>query len=107
MKIAIPAKADNLDDPVDERLGRCRFFCVVDRESENMVFRENGMRDHAGSAGLQVPVLLAKLGVNKLYAVEVGPKAKDILQKLEIRTQIIKPGQTVRQVLETIKNHDL
>jgi len=104
MKIAIPASIDKAEALVDDRFGRCSFFCFYSQEMKQIEFKENSLKNGAGGVGPQVSEFLANNGVNKVYAVEFGPKAKDVLDKLKIETQVIKKGQTVREVIEML-NH--
>ncbi len=104
MKIAIPASSDKSDSLVDDRFGRCPFFCFYNLETRQIEFKENSLKNGSGGVGPQVVEFLAENGINKVYAVEFGPKAKDVLDKLKIETQIIKNGQTIHQVIEML-NH--
>jgi predicted Fe-Mo cluster-binding NifX family protein len=104
MKIAIPASTDKADALIDNRFGRCPFFCFYNQETEQIDFVENNLRNGAGGVGPQVSEFLANNGVNKVCAVEIGPKAKDVLDKLKIEALIIQNGQTVREVIAML-NH--
>jgi len=104
MKIAIPASSDKSEVFVDERFGRCPFFCFYDNETKKIEFKENNLKNGSGGVGPQVVEFLANSGVNKVYAVEFGPKAKDVLDTLKIETQVIKSGQTVSEIIELL-NH--
>jgi len=104
MKIAIPASIDKAEALVDERFGRCSFFCFYSQETKQIEFKENSLKNGARGVGSQVSEFLTNNGVNKVYAVEFGPKAKDVFDKLKIETQIIKSRQTVREVIEMFNN---
>jgi predicted Fe-Mo cluster-binding NifX family protein len=104
MKIAIPASSDKLEALIDERFGRCPFFCFYNNETKKIEFKENSLKTGSGGVGPQVVEFLANSGVNEVYAVEFGPKAKDVLDKLKIGTQIIKSGQSVREIIDTFNN---
>ncbi len=102
--IAIPASENSIDAKIDERFGRCSFFCFYHTESKETEFKENSLRNGSGGVGPQVVQFLASSGVNKIYAVEIGPKAKDLLDKLKVETQIIESGQTIREIIEKFNN---
>ncbi len=104
MIVAIPASENSIDAIIDERFGRCPFFCFYNLETKQIDFKENSLKNGAGGVGPQVSEFLANNGINKIYAVEFGPKAKDMLNKLKIETQIIKSGQTVRKIIEMFNN---
>ena len=104
MTIAIPASNKSIDSSVDDRFGRCPFFCLYNQETRQIEFKENSLRNGSGGVGPQVVEFLANSGVNKIYAVEFGPKAKDMLDKLKIETQVVEIKQTVSEIIELF-NH--
>jgi predicted Fe-Mo cluster-binding NifX family protein len=104
MKVAVPVSDENMDSLVDERFGRCPFFCFYNLETKQTEFKENSLKNGSGGVGPQVAEFLANNGVNKVYAMEFGPKARDVLEKLKIETQIIKNKQTVREIIKMF-NH--
>ncbi|MFO7657228.1 MAG: NifB/NifX family molybdenum-iron cluster-binding protein [Bacteroidales bacterium] len=104
MKIAIPASTDKTDGMLDDRFGRCPYFCFYNTETGLIDFKENNHQNGAGGVGPQVSEFLAANGVNRVYAVEVGPKAKGVLDKLNILVQTISHGQTIKQIIDSI-NH--
>lgn len=102
MTIAIPVSENSIDAFVDMRFGRCSFFCFYDTVTKRTEFKQNMLKNDAGGVGLKVSEFLANNGVNKVYALEFGPKAKDMLDKLKIETQIIENGQKVREIIELV-----
>ncbi|MBN2610663.1 MAG: NifB/NifX family molybdenum-iron cluster-binding protein [Bacteroidales bacterium] len=102
MRIAIPAATNKTDGMLDDRFGRCPYFCIFNTETGEIVFKENNHRNGAGGVGPQVSEFLAGNEVAKVFAVEVGPKAKSVLDKFNIQVQTIKYGQTIKQIIETI-----
>ena len=104
MTIAIPVSNENIDSAVDDRFGRCPFFCLYNLETKQIEFKENSLKNGSGGVGPQVVEFLANNGVNKVYAVEFGPKAKEMLDKLKMETQEVNSKQTVREIIELF-NH--
>ena len=104
MMIAIPASENNINAIIDERFGRCPFFCFYNAETGTIEFKKNILGNHAGGVGPQVSDFLANEGINKVYAVEFGPKAKDVLDKLKVETQIIESGHTIREIIGMFNN---
>lgn len=100
MIIAIPVSANRDDASIDERFGRCPFFCLYDTDTKNTKFLENRHRNASTGVGPQVAEFLANNGVNEVYAVEVGPKAQMILDKCNIRIRLINKRQTIKQVIK-------
>ena len=104
MRIALPASDKKIDSFVDDRFGRCPYFCFYNVEARHIEFIENTLKNGSGGVGPQVAEFLANNSVNKIYAMEFGPKAKDILDKLKIETQIIKNKQTVYELIKMFNN---
>jgi len=100
MIIAIPASANKIEALIDERFGRCPYFCFFNTDTDQIDFEENSLRNGAGGVGPQVSEFLANKGIKKVLAVDFGPKANDMLNKLNIQTQTIENGLTVQQVIE-------
>lgn len=104
MIIAIPSRTDKTDALIDDRFARCSFFCFYNTETKEMIFKENNLKNGMGGVGPQVAEFLANNQINKTYAVEYGPKAKDVLNKLKIDTQLVESGLTVKEIIELF-NH--
>ena len=104
MIVAIPASAGKTDALMDERFGRCPIFCLYDTVTKEVKFIENNRRNASTGVGPQVVEFLANNMVNEIYAVEVGPKAQMILNKLYIRIKLIDSGKTIREVINML-NH--
>ncbi len=104
MIVAIPASEKSIDALIDKRFGRCPFFCFYNTKTKKTEFKENSLKNGAGGVGPQVAEFLANSGINKVYAAEFGPKAKDVLDNLNIETQIVKNGQMIREIIETTNN---
>ena len=99
MIIAIPASADKIDSMTDERFGRCLFFCLHNTQTGSHIFKKNDMKNGSGGVGLQVAEFLANNGVDQVCAVEVGPKAEEVLKRLKIKINSIDSGQTVESII--------
>ncbi len=104
MVIAIPASSDRIDALIDERFGRCPFFCLYNTRTGNHIFKKNNMKDGSGGVGLQAAEFLANNGVDQVYAVEVGPKATGVLNRLKIKINPVESGQTVAKIINML-NH--
>jgi len=104
MIAAIPASENRIEAETGDRFARCPYFCFYNTDTGDIEFRENDMRDASEGVGPQVVEFLAKNGINEVYASEVGPKALSLLNKLNIKTTIIKPRLTVKQVINMLNN---
>ena len=75
-KIAVTSEGPSLDDQVDPRFGRAAGFVVVDLETMDTQYIDNGQSQvMAQGAGIQAAELVARAGVKCLLTGYVGPKA--------------------------------
>ena len=85
-KIAITSEGPALDDLVDPRFGRAAGFVVVDLESMETRYIDNGQTQvMAQGAGIQAAELMAGAGVSCVLTGFVGPKAFQALSAARIR----------------------
>ena len=99
MIAAIPVSQDRTDALIDERFGRCPFFCFYNTKTDSCTFKENKIRDASGGVGPQVVEFLASNGISEIYAIEVGPKAQQMLDRLKIGTNLVTSNQTISQII--------
>ncbi len=99
MIVAIPSSADNIDALIDERFGRCPFFCLYNTQTGNHIFKRNDIKDASAGVGLQAAEFIANNWVDQVCAVEVGPKAEGVLKRLNIKINSIEAGQTVESII--------
>ncbi len=94
-KIAITSEGPALDDLVDPRFGRAAGFVVVDLESMETRYIDNGQTQvMAQGAGIQAAELVARAGVSCVLTGFVGPKAFQALSAAKIR------------VVQNLERHD-
>lgn len=104
-KIAITSEGPGLDDQMDPRFGRAAGFVVVDLETMDTRYIDNGQSQvMAQGAGIQAAQLIAKAGVSCLLTGYVGPKAFQALSAAGISIGQDLEGLTVRQAVELFKN---
>lgn len=100
MKIAVASNKNDVNSLVDERFGRCTYFYIYDTETKQGEFFENELRENQQGVGTKVVEFLANKEVKKIFAVEVGQKAKDMLNKLQIDFQIIDKDNIVKNIID-------
>ncbi len=104
MKTVISAKGNTLRSEFDPRFGRAEYFCVVDHENGSSEFHKNSHKDEAGGSGLKAGEHMAELGVARVVSGHFGPKAKDLLDKLEIQMVVIEDAQqSIAEISDQIK----
>ena len=103
-RIAVTSEGPSQDDQVDPRFGRAAGFVVVDLETMDTNYIDNGQSQvMAQGAGIQAAELVARAGVNCLLTGYVGPKAFQALAAAGIKVGQNLEGLTVRQAVERFK----
>jgi predicted Fe-Mo cluster-binding NifX family protein len=104
-KIAVTSEGPSLDDQVDPRFGRAAGFVVVDLETMDHQYIDNGQSQvMAQGAGIQAAELIVQAGANCLLTGYVGPKAFPALTAANVKVGQNLEGLTVRQAVERFKN---
>nr|WP_320132708.1 NifB/NifX family molybdenum-iron cluster-binding protein [uncultured Holophaga sp.] len=85
-RIAITSEGPTLQDAVDPRFGRAGGFMVVDSETLESTYVDNGSTQTlAQGAGIQAAENISRAGAEVLLTGFVGPKAFAALQAAGIR----------------------
>jgi predicted Fe-Mo cluster-binding NifX family protein len=104
-KIAITSEGPTLDDVIDPRFGRAAGFIVVDPQTLQFQYVDNGASQaRAQGAGIQAAEVVARNGAEVLLTGFVGPKAFTALQAVGIKVAQNLENMTVRQALERFKS---
>ena len=104
-KIAVTSEGPDLDDRVDPRFGRAAGFVVVDLETMETRYIDNGQSQvMSQGAGIQAAELVARAGVECLLTGYVGPKAFQALSAAGIKIGQDLEGLTVREAVERFKS---
>jgi predicted Fe-Mo cluster-binding NifX family protein len=104
-KIAISSEGPGLDEALDSRFGRAAGFIVVDPQTLDFVYLDNGSSQAmAQGAGIQAAEIVANSGAKIVLTGYVGPKAFMALQAAGIRVGQNLANMTVREALETFIN---
>jgi len=104
MKIAIASQKQDISSNVDERFGRCNYFYIYDTETKNGEFFENPYKEGNQGVGTKIVEFLANKSVNEIFAVEVGDKAKTMLDKLNIKTNILNKNNVLEDIISSLTN---
>lgn len=100
-KIAVTCEEPSLDSRVDPRFGRAAGFLIVDPETMNFEYIDNGASQvMAQGAGIQAAENVAKAGAKILLTGYVGPKAFKGLAAAGIKIGQNLDAMTVRQAIE-------
>jgi predicted Fe-Mo cluster-binding NifX family protein len=100
-KIAVTSEGPDLDDALDPRFGRAAGFIVVDPQSLEFEYLDNGAsQTMSQGAGIQAAENVANSGVKAVLTGYVGPKAFKALSAVGIRVGQNLENMTVRQAVE-------
>ena len=75
MKICVTSIKDTIDSEVDPRFGRCKYFLIIDMDSNNVKTISNESIMSAGGAGIQAAQMVAKTGASIVITGNIGPNA--------------------------------
>ncbi|MBU4053909.1 MAG: DUF134 domain-containing protein [Proteobacteria bacterium] len=99
-KIAVTSDGPTLDDLVDPRFGRAAGFIVVDPETLEFSYVENGAAQaRSRGAGIQAAETLANTGAGAVLTGYVGPKAFAALSAAGIKIAQNLENMTVREAV--------
>ena len=103
MKIAITTTGDNVEAPVDPRLGRARAFIIYDTDSGEWSVLDNIQNVNAmQGAGIQSATTLVNAGVDAVLTGNSGPRAFATLGAAKIKVYTGAAG-TVQQAIDKFK----
>jgi predicted Fe-Mo cluster-binding NifX family protein len=100
-KVAVTSDGPTLQDKVDPRFGRAGGFVVVDTETMDATYVDNGQSQTlAHGAGIQAAQNVANAGATVVLTGFVGPKAFQALQAAGIAVAQDLSGMTVEQAVQ-------
>jgi len=107
-RIAITSEGPSLDDQMDPRFGRAAGFVVVDLETMETRYIDNGKTQvMAQGAGIQAAELIAGAEVDCVLTGYVGPKAFRALSAVKIGVVQNLENITVRKAIELFQSGTL
>ena len=103
-KIAVTSEGPTLDDALDPRFGRAAGFIIVDPQTLQFQYVDNGAgQARAQGAGIQAAEAIVRNGAEVLLTGYVGPKAFAALQAAGVKVAQNLDNMTVRQALERFR----
>ncbi|HQN18772.1 MAG TPA: NifB/NifX family molybdenum-iron cluster-binding protein [Syntrophobacteraceae bacterium] len=104
-KIAVTSEGPGLDDQVDPRFGRAAGFVIVDTDTMETEYIDNGQSQVlAQGAGIQAAELVVRAGVSWLLTGYVGPRAFQALSAAGIKIGQNLEGITVREAVSRFQS---
>ncbi|WP_243547270.1 DUF134 domain-containing protein [Pseudodesulfovibrio tunisiensis] len=103
-KVAVTSEGPTLQDMIDPRFGRAGGFVVVDVDTMEFEYVDNGAsQTMAQGAGIQAAERVAQSGAQIVLTGYVGPKAFDALKAVGIKVGQDLDGMTVAEAVEKFK----
>lgn len=107
-KIAVTSEGPTLNDPVDPRFGRAAGFVIVDLDTMETTYLDNGSSQvRAQGAGIQAAENVAGTGAKVVLTGYVGPKAFAALSAAGVQVVQDVDGMTVGQAVEKFKRGEV
>jgi predicted Fe-Mo cluster-binding NifX family protein len=100
-KIAVSAESPHIDDFLDPRFGRAAGFIIVDPQTMEHEYIDNGEAQvRPQGAGIQAAETVARTGARVVLTGYVGPKAFQALRAAGITIGQNLEGLTVREAIK-------
>ncbi len=107
-KIAVSSEGPSLDDLVDPRFGRAGGFLLVDPDTMETKYIDNGASQTRGQgAGIQAAEIVAGAGAEVVLSGYIGPKAFQALTAGGIKIGQDCDNMTVREAVEKFNNGEI
>ena len=107
-KVAVTSEGPTLTDMVDPRFGRAGGFVVVDPDTMEHEYVDNGSSQAmAHGAGIQAAQVIADSGAKVVLTGFVGPKAFEALKAVGIKVVQNLDNMTVREAVKKYKSGDV
>jgi predicted DNA-binding protein (UPF0251 family)/predicted Fe-Mo cluster-binding NifX family protein len=107
-KIVVTSEGPGLDEPVDPRFGRAAGFVVVDPETLEFEYVDNGAGQAMGQgAGIQAAETVARTGAKVVLTGFVGPKAFQALTAAGIVVGQSLQNLSVREAIARFKKGEV
>lgn len=105
MKIAVTSEGPTLQDAVDSRFGRAAGYVLVDTDTMDIRYVDNGDgQNMAQGAGIGAAEKMVASGAKAVLTGYVGPKAFQALQAAGIQVIQDLSGMTVGEAVERYKS---
>ena len=104
-KIAISSQGPTLEDQVDPRFGRAAGFIIIDLDTMDFEYLDNGASQaRAQGAGIQAAEAVVSTGVQAVLTGFVGPKAYQALEATGMRVAQNFENMSVKEAVERFQN---
>jgi predicted Fe-Mo cluster-binding NifX family protein len=102
MKVAVTASGPGTEAMMDDRLGRCPYFVILDTDTGKIDSLRNDAADASSGAGTKAMQALVDHEVSVVITGRIGPHATAMLEETDMKVVTNKSGK-VGQVLEDFR----
>jgi predicted Fe-Mo cluster-binding NifX family protein/predicted DNA-binding protein (UPF0251 family) len=107
-KIAISSEGPTLEDQVDPRFGRAAGFIIIDPETMDFEYQDNGASQaRAQGAGIQAAETVVSAGAEAVLTGYVGPKAFQALAATGVRVAQNLEDMSVKEAVERFQKNEV
>ncbi|CDF57867.1 NifB/NifX family molybdenum-iron cluster-binding protein [Thermobrachium celere] len=106
MRVVISATGKDINDLMDVRFGRCRYFQIHDTEAGEFRVLENEGQKSGGGAGIAAAQQIIDEGVDVVITGSLGPNAFDLINKAGIKAYKCNEMR-IKEVIDKFKNGEL
>lgn len=99
MKVAVTSSGPGTEALMDDRLGRCPYFVIMDTASGAVESFANPAMDASSGAGTKAMQALLDKGVEVVITGRIGPHAQAMLEETDLQAVTGKSG-VIAQVLK-------
>lgn len=93
MKIAVTSSGPSAEAAMDDRLGRCPYFVIMDSQNRTVQTVRNEAADVSSGAGTKAMQKLLDLGVEVVITGHIGPNTAALLSEANVRAVTGKSGK--------------
>lgn len=86
MKICVTSCNSEPNSAIDQRFGRCAYFCIYDTDTDTCESFANEFCNSPHGAGTGAAQKIINKGVSVVITGVIGPKAMEVLQAAQIKT---------------------
>ncbi len=106
MKICVTSMGAGIDSNVDPRFGRCKYFLIIDMDSNDVKSISNEGLMSTSGAGIQAAQMIAKTGATIVITGNIGPNAYQTLSAAGVKV-ITGVNGTIKDIIDKYTKGEL
>jgi predicted Fe-Mo cluster-binding NifX family protein len=106
MNILITSETSRENGPVDQKFGRCEYYCLYNTQADTYLFYKNDSKNANQGAGVDFSQNVIDLNVGVILTGKIGPKAMDVLAMSNIKAFEVS-NMTIKEAVEAYNKNAL